>query len=305
METIKNQQEPQQQPPSPAFRTLEQKIEELTNGIRGIQDIFLDRRKIIKQQLKEIIQLAQDLSIDDMQLRDMIDESCTRMGVSPSWLRKQLPETLKLTKHTRKDYLKRQLQRDQQPLQQQQPQQQQKELVESPTLSSSLHPAIEQRQQPQQQQKELVESPTLSSSLHPAIEQRQQPLDNEGKTAATTITKVTTYDDDYHSIAVIPLLTQKENEGLVEKSSDDKNKIIEKQNEKVEELQEQVRYLREQQQKQQEETFTAPGYLQLLDNDIPVKVTVNVKTKSIERMEIDRELVKKVMRTTSYEKTTP
>jgi hypothetical protein len=162
-----------------------------------------------------------------MQLRDMISESCTRMGVSPSWLRKQLPETLKLTKHTRKDYLKRQLQRDQQPLQQ---------------------------QQPHQQQKELVESPTLSSSLHPAIEQRQQPLDNEGKTAATTtITKVTTYDDDddNHSIAVIPLLTQKENEGLVEKSSDDKNKIIEKLNERIEELQKENTYLREQQQQKQ------------------------------------------------------
>jgi hypothetical protein len=40
METIKNKQEQQQQPPSPAFRTLQKKIEELTNGIRGIQDFF-------------------------------------------------------------------------------------------------------------------------------------------------------------------------------------------------------------------------------------------------------------------------
>ena len=77
MNIIINEQELQQQPPSPAFRTLEQKIDELVNGIRGIQDIFLDRRKTIRQQLKEIIQLAQDLSIDDMQLRDMIYESCT------------------------------------------------------------------------------------------------------------------------------------------------------------------------------------------------------------------------------------
>jgi hypothetical protein len=277
MKSIVNGQEPQQQPPSPAFRTLEQKIEELTNGIRGIQDIFLDRKRIILQQLQEIGQLAQDLSIGNMQLRDMIYESCTRMGVSPSWLRKQLPETLKLTKHTRKDYLKRQQQRDQQSLQQ---------------------------QQPQQQQKELVESPTLSSSLHPAIEQRQQPSDNEGKTAATT-TKVTTYDDDNnHSIAVIPLLTQKENEGLLQESSDDKNKKIEKLNERIEELQKENTYLREQQQKQQEETFTAVGYLEIQNNDIPVKVTVNVKTKSIEWMEIDRELVKKVMRMIYYEKTT-
>ena len=141
METIINEQEPQQQPPSPAFRTLEQKIDELVNGIREIRDIIWDRRKRIRQQLKEIIQLAQDLSIDDVQLRDMIYESCTRMGVSPSWLRKMLPENLKLTKHTRKDYLKRQLQRDQQPLHQQ-PEQRQRELVELPT--SSCHLDIQQ-----------------------------------------------------------------------------------------------------------------------------------------------------------------
>ena len=34
------------------------------------------------------------------------------------------------------------------------------------------------------------------------------------------------------------------------------------------------------------EKFTAVGYLELQNNDIPVKVTVNVKTKSIEWMEI-------------------
>src|SRR6185437_15554246 len=144
--TIVNEQQRDQQS-SPAFRTLEEKIDELVNGIREIRDIIWDRRKIIRQQLKEIIQLAQDLSIDDVQLRDMIYESCTRMGVSPSWLRKMLPENLKLTKHTRKDYLKRQLQRDQQPLHQQ-PEQRQRELVELPISSSSRHPAVEQRQQP-------------------------------------------------------------------------------------------------------------------------------------------------------------
>ena len=105
--------------------------------------------------------------------------------------------------------------------------------------------------------------------------------------------------------AVIPLLTQKENEGLVEESSDDKNKRIEKLNEKIEELQEEITYLREQQQKQQEEKFTAVGYLEIQNNDVPIKVTVNVKTNSIEWMEVDRELIKKVMRMTSYEKTTP
>ena len=259
MNIIEEQQ--QQQPPSPAFRTLEQKIDELANDIRGIRDIIWDRKKTIIRQMDEIRQLASDLNIDNIQLRKMILESVADIGVSESWLRKLLPETLKLTKHTRKDYLKRQLQRDQQP------EQRQRELVELSTSSSS------------------------SSSRHPAVEEGQQPSDNEEKTAAAT-TKITTYDDN-NSKAVIPLLTQKENEGLVEESSDDKNKIIEKLNEKIEELQQEITYLSGQQQKQQEETFTAVGYLELQNNDIPVKVTVNVKTKSIEWMEIASNLYNK------------
>ena len=55
---IVNEQKPQQQPPSPAFRTLKQKIDELANGIRGIRNIIWDRRKKIRQQLQEIRQLA-------------------------------------------------------------------------------------------------------------------------------------------------------------------------------------------------------------------------------------------------------
>jgi hypothetical protein len=69
--------------------------------------------------------------------------------------------------------------------------------------------------------------------------------------------------------------------------------IIDKLNEKIKELQQEITYLREQQQKQQVEKFTAVGYLELQNNDIPVKVIVNVKTKSIECMEISRNLYNK------------
>jgi hypothetical protein len=177
-----------QQPPSPTVETLQQKIDELANGIIGLYGIYRDRKKTIKQQLQEIRQLAADLNIDDMQLRDMISESFTTIGVSPSWLRKLLPGYLKSTKHTRKDYLEIQHQRDQQPL--------------------------------QQQQKELVELPTSLSSRHSVSEQQPQP--------------------------------------------------------------------------QEEETFTALGYLKLYGNDVPIKVTVNVKTKSIEAMEIAHEIIQKI-----------
>jgi hypothetical protein len=47
---------------------------------------------------------------------------------------------------------------------------------------------------------------------------------------------------------------------------------------------------KQQQQQHRVEKFTAVGYLELQNNDIPVKVTVSVKTKSIEWMEIARNL---------------
>ncbi len=79
---IIEEQEQQQQPPSPAFRTLEQKIDELANGIRGIRDIIWDRKKTIIRQMEEIRQLASDLNIDNIQLREMIFESFADIGVS-------------------------------------------------------------------------------------------------------------------------------------------------------------------------------------------------------------------------------
>jgi hypothetical protein len=48
----------------------------------------------------------------------MISRSFTMIGVSESWLRKLLPECLKYTKHTRKDYLLKQEQQREQMQQQ-------------------------------------------------------------------------------------------------------------------------------------------------------------------------------------------
>ena len=49
MTRVNEQQRDQQS--SPAFRTLEQKIDEFANGIRGIRDIIWDKKEIILQQL--------------------------------------------------------------------------------------------------------------------------------------------------------------------------------------------------------------------------------------------------------------
>ena len=91
MTSIVNEQKPQQ-PPS-RHLGLEQKIDELANGIRGIRDIIWDRKKTIIRQMHEIRQLAEDLNVDSIQLRKMIVESFADIGVSESWLKKLLPET--------------------------------------------------------------------------------------------------------------------------------------------------------------------------------------------------------------------
>jgi hypothetical protein len=174
-----------------------------------------------------------------------------------------LPETLKLTKHTRKDYLKLQQQRDQQPL--------------------------------QQQQKYLAELPSLSSR-HSVSEQQQPSDDDDDEQTAS----VTTYDNN-NVVAAVKPQTQNKQIAVLE----DKDTIIKNLETKIEELQGEIRYLRDgpaaqRRQPQEEETFTALGYLQLFDNDVPIKVTINTKTKSIEAMQIANEIIhKKIIRTYS------
>jgi hypothetical protein len=78
----------------------------------------------------------------------MILESFTDIGVSESWLRKLLPDTLKLTKHTREDYLKLQLQRDQQSLQQPQQQHQEEKFTAIGSLQLPILIVLENRSSP-------------------------------------------------------------------------------------------------------------------------------------------------------------
>jgi hypothetical protein len=247
--TILNEQSQQ---PSSTIRTLEQKIEELANTIVGFRNICRDTKKTIMQQMEEVRQLASDLNVDNIQLRKMISQSFTLIGVSKSWLRKLLPESLKYTKHTRKDYLlKQQQQRAPQPLQQMQQQQQQ---------------------------------------------QQQLPPSDDNATKVTT-----TYDNKE---LVISKQIQKEEEeeeeqrGIVEELKD-KIIIIEKLGQTIKELQRENRCLREiaatkgqQQHQQQEDTFTALGRLEHLKQCVPVRVTFNLKTKTIEFMEIAEDLAK-------------
>lgn len=70
----------------PTIKTLEQKIDEFAQTFVGLDSY----RKTAMQQLKEIIQLASDLKVDNTKLREMIRYSFRLRGLSESWLRKLL-----------------------------------------------------------------------------------------------------------------------------------------------------------------------------------------------------------------------
>ena len=99
------EQQQQQKEPTPTIETLEQKIEELARSIDDlctIQYIYTSRKKAIKNLIREVRQLASDLIVEEIQFRKMISRIFVKTGISESWLRKLLPESLKFTKHTRK-----------------------------------------------------------------------------------------------------------------------------------------------------------------------------------------------------------
>jgi hypothetical protein len=114
--------------------------------------------------IREVRQLASDLNVEEIQFRKMICRSFIMTGVSKSWLRKLLPDSLKFTKHTRKDYLERKQQRDKQPVVQ--PQQQ---LAELPT---SRQPVLEQQHQPLDEK--AVEVTTFDNKLAEMPQQTQK-----------------------------------------------------------------------------------------------------------------------------------
>jgi len=83
----------------------------------------------------------------------------------------------------------------------------------------------------------------------------------------------------------------------------EKNKtiIIEKLQRRIQNLQTENGYLREttaiqgqQQQQQEGDTFTALERLEHLTNCVPVRVTVNLKTKTIESMGIAYDLIQEI-----------
>jgi hypothetical protein len=213
--TVIEIEEQKQQRPTPTISTLEQKIDELAYIILGLEKFYKARTKMITKKIREIEQLASDLNVDRIQIRNMMTRSF--VCVSQSWLRKVLPESLKFTKHTRKDYLERRQQQEQQTL-----------------------------LQPQQQHQELP------ASRQPVLQQQQQ-----GSSSEKAI-KTTTFDN---KLAEMPHQIQKE-----EKE--------EKLKQRIEELQ------------IEEDTFTALGLLHYRNNATSIRVTVNVKTKSIEHMEV-------------------
>jgi hypothetical protein len=248
MNVIEDEEEQQQKEPTPTIETLEQKIEELATSIddlRTINYMYTSRKKAIKNLIREARQLASDLNVDEIQFRKMISRIFVNTGVSESWLRKLLPGSLKFTKHTRKDYLEREQQRDQESL-----------------------------IQPQEQHQELVELP---ESRQPELEQ-QQPSDGKAR-------EVTTFDN---KLAEMP---QKEEEEKLKQ----RIKELQTENEYLREVnatqaQQQQQLEQQHQQKQEEETFTSVGQLNLGKYYLQIRVTVNVKTKSVDFMDVDWQL---------------
>jgi hypothetical protein len=246
--TVMENEKQKQQPPA-TINTLQQEIDEITNTIAGLHNLYQSRRRVIMRRISKLRQLASDLNVDDIQLRNMISGSFAKTGVSESWLRKILPESLKYTKHTRKDYLKRKQLRDKEPIIQKQ----------------------------QQQQEVVVELPV---TRQPVLEHQQQEQQSSGGKA----TEVTTFGNRLGEIS--------QNAG---KEEEEKLKL----KQRIEELEKKNRYLQEiigtqrqqQQQEEEEKTFTTVAMLHTLGQAVPIRVTVNVQTKSIESMEIARDII--------------
>jgi len=210
--------------PLPRVQILQQKIDTLSWNAYEYQKILIDRKKTLMHQFQEISQLASDLNIDKLELRRMISQSFAKVGISDSYLRKLLPEKLKFTKHTRKDYVKKQDQQDQ---------------------------SIVLQQSHQQESVELPSSGQLTLPSNKSIELQTN-----------------------HTHDSVVLHTEGE-----QIEFEDKDRIIKNLKKDIKDL---------------SEPFTGVGTFRYENHDILLKITVNVKDKSIGTIEIARAVSQKV-----------
>lgn len=82
------------------------RIAKVADQVGEFYNGYLAVRKSIKSQLEEIVHLGiNTYKMQQIQLRDMIDETFAEKHVSLSYLRKLLPDVLKMTARTNKRYL--------------------------------------------------------------------------------------------------------------------------------------------------------------------------------------------------------
>lgn len=78
------------------MKAFKEKIEKFSHTIRGIDEFQKNARKTVREQLNEIIQDGKRLCLEDLQIRWMIVTALEARNVSQSYIRKLLPENLKL-----------------------------------------------------------------------------------------------------------------------------------------------------------------------------------------------------------------
>ena len=78
------------------MKAFKEKIEKFSHTIRSIDEFQKNARKTVREELNEIIQDGKRLCVEDLQIRSMIATALEARNVSQSYIRKLLPENLKL-----------------------------------------------------------------------------------------------------------------------------------------------------------------------------------------------------------------
>lgn len=274
---------------------LERKLDDFANNIYTFAQELNKRKITIKQQFDSLVTEAKEKNIPSEILSKMMRIALHKKGVSESYIRKIMPDELKKTIHTNIRYLNKQttyetiatnqlgknveaiplssdaiIREDDNEVQQFQ------------AIRGEINPIG--RVEPYDSLTEIPQTPTDLSehvSIHtPTGMQKVDYMDLHGRF----------YKQNSESGRLEPLelsptdsLKTATNELLV------KTRQINNLETQIAELKLELKDLKH---FLKDDSFIGTAYLTLRGNDVPVKVTVNIKEKKIERIEIDNDAIK-------------
>lgn len=240
---------------------LQRRADTLAESIYKFVNKLAEGKKRIKEQIQDIIDLGKKARVDNEKLGKLLRDAFHKRGVSDSYVRQIMPPELRVSSHTNLRYLPDSSEHE---------------------ISNNSYASVLPNKGKLNDARNTLEQQIESKKQNPYAKVDLKPH---------TIYQV---EDSVSPPQSSEPMTQ-DVDSLTEEIKNLKHEIVikSKQIQRYEnDLDNLKRELKEAKHFLKEDTFVARAYMTLGDNDVPIRVVVNIANKEIESAEIDNEALK-------------